>query len=257
MTTIGISNIKKFCSILDAICPISPDVNIICQPETVLICALDQAKVCYVNLTLNSDGFEEYEAPEDGSVLGVGLKQLTAMMSVVAKETGSLVLKTDESGDKLTIQGNNDNDDKKAKRKGNFVLNLKTLANLATEMPEEEYTSAISIESAQFREFVQDLASIGNYCKFIHEGQTLTFNVRGDGGEGSLACEVEDHVDDRLELNFAVKYMLQLLPLVSLSNTVQLYMCADKPLLIQLDLDIPGTVSGDLRIYLAPRIDTD
>lgn len=255
MTTIGINNIKKFCSILDAISPISADVNMICQSDTVLVCALDQAKVCYVNLTLNSDGFEEYEAPEDGSVLGIGLKQLTSMMSVIAKETGSLVLKTDESGDKLTIQGNGE--DKKAKRKGNFVLNLKTLANLATEMPEEEYTSAISLQSTQFREFVQDLAPIGNYCKFIHEGQTLTFSVRGDSGEGSLACEVEDHVVDRLELNFAIKYMLQLLPLVSLSDTVQLYMCADKPLLIQLDLDLPGTACGDLRIYLAPRIDTD
>lgn len=254
MTSIGIGNIKKFCAIMDAIRPLLPDISLVCDPETVTIREADLAKVCIIHFTLNSEGFESYAIPEEGITLGVGLKQMADMMRVVAKETNSLTLETDESGDKLIIQGSGE---AHSQRKSHFTLNLKTLQPCSYEAPDEEYTSVITLSSSQFQELVCDLAPIGNYCKFTHKDQTLTFTVEGDSGKGSLECEVEDRTAEPTELCFAVKYIMQILPLLTLADTIQICMCREKPIMFQLDLDIPNTAVGDLRIYLAPRIVDD
>eukprot|EP00611_Tribonema_gayanum_P002392 TRINITY_DN1176_c0_g1_i2.p1 TRINITY_DN1176_c0_g1~~TRINITY_DN1176_c0_g1_i2.p1 ORF type:complete len:225 (-),score=104.54 TRINITY_DN1176_c0_g1_i2:378-1052(-) len=220
--------------------------------------AMDSSHVSLCALNLRSDGFDHYRCDRNLS-LGLNLANLSKILKC-AGNNDVCTLRTEDDADTLTVTF----ESPKQERISEFELKLIALDAEHLGIPDTNYKAQVRMPSAEFQRIIRDLSVIGDTCSIAVGKDGVRFGVEGDLGSGSISVKqntaaekeeerVEVHMEEPVELTFALRYLNFFAKATPLGPIVALSMSPDVPVVVE----FPIETVGYLRFYLAPKIDEE
>jgi proliferating cell nuclear antigen len=247
--------------ILEAVKELVTDTNFECSKEGIVLQAMDSAHVSLINLSIKSEGFDEYECDKN-KTLGINMTTLAKILKCCGSDDSITIKSSDESSDSVQFVFESKDEDRISK----FDLKLIELDGDQLGIPDATYSAVISMSSSRFKKIISDLQSMGDTCNISCNKKGVTFSVNGEDISGSIkvlpGSKAEDKKDDEettisltdpISLTFALKYLGIFSKSSTLSNKVTISLASDNPVMIEYQLEIGGYI----RYYLAPKIDED
>lgn len=215
---------------------------------------MDTSHVALVSLNLSMEGFESYRC-DTNTVLGVNIVNL------------SKVLKLSDPSDSITLQADQDPstlklifDNPKTQRSTEFSLNLISLDVEHLSIPETQYSSLITINSAEFSKICKELQALSDSLTIATQTESVQLSVEGQAGSGFVKltqndCERKEdqtmiEVEESVTQQFALNYLNLFNKASNLSTFTRLCLHNEQPLVTEFRIDNLGV----LKYYLAPKI---
>ena len=218
---------------------------------------MDSSHVALVSLNLSMDGFEHYRA-DTNMVLGVSIANLAKVMKL-ADNNDQITLQADHEATHLKIIFENP----KNERTTEFNLNLITIDSEHLAIPETEYSSVVTINSAEFSKICKELFSLSETVSIATNPEYVQFSVEGEVGAGSVKLGHNDsdkrddqttlEVSESVQQQFALRYLNMFNKASSLSTFTRLCLHQEQPLVVEFKIDNLGV----LKYFLAPKINDD
>lgn len=218
---------------------------------------MDSSHVALVSLNLSMDGFEHYRA-DTNMVLGVSIANLAKVMKL-ADNNDQITLQADHEATHLKIIFENP----KSERTTEFNLNLITIDSEHLAIPETEYSSVVTINSAEFSKICKELFSLSETVSITTNPEYVQFSVEGEVGAGSVKLGHNDsdkrddqttlEVSESVQQQFALRYLNMFNKASSLSTFTRLCLHQEQPLVVEFKIDNLGV----LKYFLAPKINDD
>ena len=145
---------------------------------------MDSSHVALVSLQLSESGFNSYRCD----------KNLTMGLSI---ENLSKILKCAGNDDIITLKTDDDEptslrfafESKKGDKNSEFNLNLMILDSEQLGIPETEYSSIISLPSAEFTRICKEISQISEAVSIETSKDAVKFHVTGEIGGGVITIK--------------------------------------------------------------------
>jgi len=250
---------------------------------------MDSSHVSLVSLQLTESGFSQYRCDSD-QCLGIQFAALSKILKCMTSKD-SLSIQAQSDGDVVNFIF----ESMDQSRYSNFELKLNDIDQEQLGIPDTEYDTIIEMPSAEFQRICRDLAAIGDTVTISATKQGVKFSVNGDIGSGDMTIKgmmtnnnrkqmkveeggmeedddedmmtgnVDDDDDgnnnvkislsDTVQQTFSLRYLNNFTKATGLSDKVVLRMGTEVPL--EVEYKIGDDNFGNLRYYLAPKIDDD
>ena len=244
--------------LIEALKEILTDVNLIFDENGMKIMAMDSAHTVLVYLKLNADKFEYFYC-KDKHVVGVSMINLFKLIKTMTNNDTLTLYIDEEDSNKLGIRI--ENSDKNSIT--NYKLNLMDLNEDLFEIPATVFNFVITMPSVDFQKICRDMNSLADVIEIQSVGQQLRFSCKGDFVEQETIIGEADNgmvfVNNSTESNeivqglFMLKNLVMFTKCTNLSNTVDIYLKNNYPLVISYNV---GSL-GILKLCLAPKINDD
>jgi len=244
--------------LVDAIKDLVQDANIDVATNEITIQAMDSSHVSLVAVSLREGMFDHYRCDRPIS-LGFNSQNLSKILKCAGNDD-VITLKAEEEGENLTLMFESPNQDRIA----DFELKLMDIDGEQLGIPDTTYKTTIRMPSNEFQRIIRDLQVLGDTCIISCTKEGIKFSVSGDMGTGNVLIrqntssdKEEDHViidmDEPVELTFALRYLNFFTKATGLGKRVILSMSPEVPIVVE----YPIEETGDIKFYLAPKIDDD
>jgi len=250
---------------------------------------MDSSHVSLVSMQFLESGFEQYRCDSD-QCLGIQFSALSKILKCMTPKD-SLSIQAQSDGDVVNFIF----ESMDQSRYSNFELKLNDIDQEQLGIPDTEYETIIEMPSAEFQRICRDLAAIGDTVTISATKQGVKFSVNGDIGSGDMTIKgmmtnnnrkqmkveeggmeedddedmmtgnVDDDDDgnnnvkislsDTVQQTFSLRYLNNFTKATGLSDKVVLRMGTEVPL--EVEYKIGDDNFGNLRYYLAPKIDDD
>jgi proliferating cell nuclear antigen len=244
LKTIQASAIK---AVFEVLKDIINDVNVYFTAAGVHILTLDTARVTLVHMTLGSENFEEYQCPADMAA-GLNMGNMYKLLKSISG-ADTLVMRMDNRDyiDMLI-----ENPVKKSST--NFKLKLLDINEDILGLPDIAMNVVTTLPSIDFQRIARDMGNLSQEMEIVREGTKLTLSCQGDFADQTTTIELPETVD-RTGGNFSLKYINLFTKATNMCASVQLMQdSANENMPIVFRYTIANL--GDLRFYLAPKIDS-
>jgi len=243
--------------IVESIKDIVNIVNIDAGPTGLAFQAMDLSHVALVSLVLRSDGFQNYRADRN-IPLGIKLVNLHKILKC-ADNQDVVTLECEDDPQQLMIKFESQQQDKSSK----FCLNLMMQEDEQLQIPETVYSSRVTMPSGEFSRIIRELSQLAESVKISTTKKSITFAVHGDIVNGEMELKennsnrpdqtIKIDVDETVVNSFSLTFLNQFTRASALSETVNLYMSENTPLVV----DFPIGDFGSLKFYLAPKLNEE
>tara|TARA_B100001248_G_scaffold254046_1_gene231975 strand:+ start:5159 stop:5944 length:786 start_codon:yes stop_codon:yes gene_type:complete len=242
--------------LIEALKEILTDVNIIFDSSGMKIMAMDSAHTVLVYLKLDANKFESFFCKEK-YVVGISMINFFKLIKTMTNnDTLTLYIDEDDS-DKLGIKI--ENGDKNSIT--NYKLNLMDLNEDTFDIPPTVFNFVITMPSVDFQKICRDMNSLADVIEIQSVGQQLRFSCKGDFAEqetiigeatnGMVFVKTKENCEDEIVQGlFMLKNLVMFTKCTNLSNTVDIYLKNNYPLVICYNV---GSL-GILKLCLAPKI---
>jgi proliferating cell nuclear antigen len=137
-------------------------------------------------------------------------------------------------------------------------LNLLDLENTNFEIPTAVFQSVITLPANDFQKICRDVNNLSEFVEIKNINRQLIISCVGDFCSQEIIISDSDKIgmEDTGEIFqgvFNAKYLVLFTKCTNLSNTVELYLKNDYPLIIQYTVGSLGTV----KLCLAPQHESD
>lgn len=231
--------------------------NIVASPTGLSIMSVCSKKCSVVSLKLEADKFEEFKCDKE---MHLGI-EMPAMFKLIKTLTGT---------DVLTLYVERSQPNELGIEVANIDRNIKTCFRLKLiemdydelDMGDVEFESIITMPSTFFQSLMRNMSGIGEYVTIRSEGDCIKFICDGDvasqitevGETGSGGTTFTRSSSDAIEALYALKYLVIFTKATALSNTLELLMKNDYPMII---LRYAVATLGELRLCLTSRVEDD
>lgn len=219
----------------------------------VKLLTLDGARCALVYMKLRADAFEEFRC--DG-VFNLGLN-MSSMFKLVktsgTHDTITLYMESvtdNELGIKIQNAEKNSVTD--------FKVKLLDVDDETITLPDVEFDSIITMPSAFFQRLCRDMLNIGETMSIRSTGGQLFLSCNGDFarqetviGEADAGMTMSSKSDKVIEGRFSLKYLSLFCKASNLSNTIELFLKENYPLILKYNV----ASLGELRFVVAPKVD--
>ena len=249
-STVQAASIK---TLFDSLKDILNDVNLYFTEDGIRMQAMDGAHAALVFLKLSAEKFEEYYCPEK-IVAGINMSSISKLIKTVT--TTDVIAFSIKSVDKMTITISNS----QKKSVSTSILNLLDINEDTYEVPDVKYDSVIQMPSNDLQKICRDLSNIGDIVRITSHEALLQFSSEGDFASQSVT--IGDTTDGLVHTsssttpvceNFSLKFMNMFTKSSNLSQTVELYLKRETPMILVYKVGNLGRV----QYALAPKIDVD
>jgi proliferating cell nuclear antigen len=249
---------NAFKTLFEVLKEILHDVNVYFDATGMKVMTVDGPRVALIHLRLDASKFEEYTCPQPIHV-GINMSNIYKLLKM-ASNMDTIVLEiSEQSSAILTIRIENQ------EKRTHTVFHLKLLDVDVQELklPDIEFDSVITMPSVYFQRMCKDMNNVADVLTIESSKEGLTLSCKGD------FASQETHIQDapagqdgmtftsRSEETFRGSYMLKYLILfnkaANLSNTMEMYLRKDFPLILKYNV----ANLGDLRFCLAPKVEED
>jgi proliferating cell nuclear antigen len=210
--------------LIESIKELVTDINLDITGAGVSLQAMDSSHVALVTLSLTSEGFEEYRCDKQ-MTLGVNILQLSKIMKCGGNED-SIILRAEVEPSALNIQFEN----KKQKKTSDFTLSLITIDSEHLGIPDTNYSSIVTMSSAEFTRICRELYSLSETVVIETNKSHIKFSVSSEVVGGSIKIDANDsnekdelteiNVEEPVSLAFALRYLNMFTKASSLSQHV-------------------------------------
>mmetsp|Transcript_23270 Transcript_23270/g.71596 ORF Transcript_23270/g.71596 Transcript_23270/m.71596 type:complete len:262 (-) Transcript_23270:143-928(-) len=247
--------------IIDSIKDLVTDANIEITETGLTVQAIDSSHVALVSLHMNTQLFGHFRC-DRSMTLGLNLVNLAKILKCAGNDD-SVTLKAQDDGELLTIAFESPGQE----RVSEFALKLMDIDSEHLGIPEQEYTSTTKMNAQEFQRIVRDMAVLGDACAIGVTKEGLSFEVKGDLGNGKIKLRQNASVDkeedaldvtmdEPVELSFALRYLGFFTKATPLNARVTLAMSPDVPIAVTYNVGEEEGM-GSLSFYLAPKIDEE
>lgn len=242
-----------------AISDLVTDGNFDCNENGLSLQAMDSSHVSLVAMTLHSDAFSPWRCDTECQ-LGIHLEHLNKVLKCMGSKD-ELELNYGEGKDECEFVFRSPDQDKVS----HFGLKLMDIDSEHLGIPETEYKCTVKMASSEFQRICRDLGVLGDTLTISVNKDNVQFAVNGEIGKGEMTLKSSDNTDlgdavqtdidckEAVALKFAMRYLNFFTKATGLSNSVQLSMSPEVPLMVEYCIDEVGYV----RYYLAPKIEDD
>ena len=247
--TVQSSTIKV---LIEALKEILTDTVIEITPEHIKICTMDSSHIILIHLKLDADKFESYFC-ESKKLIGVNILNLNKIIKTINNNDTLTLYMYKNDCNHLCIKI--ENQEKNTKRI--TKLNLLDLENTNFEIPPAVFNSVITLPSNDFQKICRDVNNLSDFVEIKNVNNQLIISCLGDFCSQEIIISDSDQtvMDNSQEIFqgiFNVKYLVLFTKCTNLSNTVELYLKNDYPLIIQYTVGSLGSV----KLCLAPQQET-
>ena len=251
------SDVSVLKKIVESIKDIVNIVNIEASPNGLSFQAMDLSHVALVSLNLRSDGFHSYKCDKN-IPLGIKLVNLHKILKC-ADSSDVLTLECEDDPQQLMIKFESQTQDKTSK----FCLNLMMQEDEQLQIPETVYSSRVTMPSGEFSRIIRELAQLAESVKIQTSKKSIVFAIQGDIVNGDMELKennssranetIKIDVDEQVINSFSLTFLNQFTRASMLSESVNLYMSENTPLVV----DFPIGDYGSLKFYLAPKLNEE
>lgn len=230
------------------------DVSIQFDAETMRIMTVDGSHVALVHLRLDAKNFEEYVCTTPMHV-GVNMLNLYKLLKVAGNNDTISFSIADSDASELAIKIENN----ERRSQTEFKLKLLDVDIEELNMPDIEFDSIITLPSAYFQRMCKDMNNISELMTIRSRQSELVLSCTGDFA--SQETSIKDSAanesmfqaksDEVVEGTYMLKYLILFNKSSSLSNTMEIYMRKDYPLIMKYQV----ANLGELRFCLASKIE--
>lgn len=228
------------------------DINLSFDSTGLKIMAMDGSRVALVYLRLHHDKFEYYKCTSNLQV-GLNMSSFHKLMKTVTNnDTVTFFISSDnphEFGIKI------ENADKNSQTI--FHLKMLDIDEHELNIPDVELDSVISMPSNEFQKMCRDMLNISDTIELSSCNNTFKLMCNGEYakqetiiGEATHGL-VFDKIDNNVSGKFSLKYINLFTKSTNLSNTVQIYMKSNYPLMLKYAV----ANLGEIMFCLAPKIE--
>lgn len=233
---------RVFGRILEMISGIVDEALFTFSSEGLRIRALDPAQVALVSVFIPSSSFLTYDVVEETSV-GVNLSNLMRTLPK-PKKSDKIILRAGEDFYEFVIESTT------VRR-----YRYRSIEVPVSEIPEIslEFKVRGSVYTSAFKTALNDLRGSGTIVFEASDNQVLKLTAPEVGGEVSFSVMsgslIELEVDESSRSSYDESYIIKVLPLCEVTNTIKIEFSSDQP--IRLTFNLPG---GETIEYLsAPK----
>ena len=234
-------------SVFEVLKDIINDVNVYFTAKGVHILTLDTARVTLVHMTLGAENFEEYECSTDIAA-GLNMGNIYKLLKSVTNQD-TLTLKV-EGRDVMEVLIENPS----KKSETSFKLKLLDINEDILEVPDIHMNVVTTLPSVDFQRITRDMGNLANEMSIVREGTNLILSCRGDWADQETVLEFPDSVSKTGNI-FSLKYINLFTKATNMCSSVQLMQDSENE---NMPIIFRYTIAnlGDLRFYLAPKLDS-
>lgn len=254
--------VQAFKGTLEAIKDLLNDCNIHFDSSGMKIKSIDGKHAALVHVRYDGARFDKYYCERDLSI-GINIANtLKVLKNVTQNDTLQLFVRRDnydQAG--IRIQ----NAEKGAVHE--FYIKLMDLDDNDIDIPETEFSSIITMPSndlhtlcKQYKEFSDqiDIKSVADQVIFSFEGDETNGKSILHNNENGLIVQKcgdgdDDDEDEIVQAKFLLKYLVLFSKAYNLSNTVEIFLKNDYPMVLKYSIADLGT----LKFCLAPMVQDD
>lgn len=236
---------RAFQNALEAVGVLVDECRVHVDSERMRFRAADPALVALVDLSLDAERFERYEATE--TVLGVNLERLSEMLSVAGKGD-DVRLKLDETSRKLHVEVGT----------LSYTLGLLDPESIRDEpeLPDLEPPAEVSLAGYHIDRGVTAAEMVSDHLRLAVDEQTETFSIEAEGDTDDIAVElgheeVAELVVGPADSLYSLDYLTRINRVIPNSETVTLEL--GEEFLAGLEFEIPEA-GQPVSYRIAPRI---
>ncbi|KAJ1675586.1 hypothetical protein EV182_000985 [Spiromyces aspiralis] len=244
--------------IIDPIKELVNDANLDCNDSGISMQAMDGSHIAMSSLQLRADGFDPYRCDRNLS-LGINLTSFSKILKCAGNDD-VITMKADDDADILSLMF----EGKNGERVSQFDLKLLDIDSEHVSVPEQDYDCDIKISSAEFAKICRDLSGLGQSMVIDVTKEGVRFSAGGEIGNGSVmikqgAASIDDekgaiytriNMREPVSVTLSLKFLNNITKATPLSETLEIHMTDDLPVLFQYNI---GEI-GHLGFYLAPQI---
>lgn len=249
--TVQTSNIKTLFEVLKEVLI---DLNLVITKDKIKIVALNNTEVSLIHVKLEAEAFESYfcERTNDNPlILGIHTDNLYKIIKTIKHDETISFYVTKKDPHFLFIRKEN-----KVRNSINiFKVQLHTINAANYELPDIGFDTEITMSSTEFQKLCKDYHGLGAKTLEIKTvGHQLFFSSVGDFssfeavlGSSNNTSFVNENDSSVIQGEFDIKYLLLFSKASNLSNTVELYLKNDYPLVMNYRI---GSL-GDLKFIVS------
>lgn len=246
---------NAFKTLFEVLKEILHDVNIAFDKDGMKIMTVDGHHVALVHLKLDAASFEAYDCPNPMKI-GINMNNLYKLLKVAGNQDTISFSIQDQDASELAILIEN----LEKKTSTTFKLRLMDVDAETLTMPTIEFDSIITLPSSYFQRLCKDMNNISEIITIRSARDEIVFSCKGDFAcqetviKDSMAdqsIEMQSKTDEIVEGAYMLKYMNLFNKAANLSNTLEMYMRKDYPLIMKYNV----ASLGELRFCLAPKVE--
>ncbi|MEF8874443.1 MAG: DNA polymerase sliding clamp [Candidatus Thermoplasmatota archaeon] len=237
------SNVLK--ELVDIVGTIVDEVKINLSEEGLSLKAVDPAHVAMVDLSLDKDAFESYEADE--TELGINLKKIEQFLKLAG--SGDVInMEHDEEDNRLVMEVNNITQK---------MALLDTAGMTDPNVPSLDLPLSLKLKGKHILDGVKASENISDHISITANPDG--FEIFSEEDEDMVRLSLDEDELDELSANeevrslFALDYFSSMVKCVSSDTVLDIELGADYPIKIQFTF---ADGNGDVRYLLAPRIES-
>lgn len=249
ITTIQSGAIRTLVEVLKEVLT---DINLIFDSKGVKIIAMDGSHIALIHMRLDAHKFEVYECAKK-IVVGLSMGSLYKLIKTVSNTDTTSFYIDDEKPHELGIKIVNS--DKNSMT--DFKLKLLDIDENEINIPDVEINCIITMPSNDFQRLCRDMSHLSDAMEITSEGDELKIRCDGDFasqetiiGQATHGLCVSRTDDDIITGKFSLKYLNLFTKSTNLSNTIELYLKNDYPLILKYNV----ANLGEIRFCLAPKM---
>jgi len=218
--------------------------------------AMDPTQTIFVHLKLEGKYFENYFCKKR-TVFGVNMINLYKLIRTMTNSDCLTLYMMENDTNKLGIRI--ENSDKNSVT--HYKLNLIDLTHDEMEVPNQAFDSVITMPSADFQKICRDMAILSDTIEIINIQNKLEFSCKGEFADqrtvlteyGELQFNGSSDNFEVIQGYYNLKHLVSFTKCTNLSQTVQLFLKNNFPLIIQYRV---GSL-GYLKLALAPKANSN
>lgn len=225
------------------------DVNLEFSSSGIRILDVDNARTTVVHLKLDADKFEHYKCPKK-EIKGINVNYFFKIMkSVSNSDTLTFFIeKNDENNLGITLE-NADKNTKTTYKLKTLDLNLEKIS-----IPDVDFDSHILMPSIDFQKYIRDMKNLSDKVEIKCIGKQLSFKCSGDYADQETIIFQSTTSDTKITSNddvifqgtFSLESLLSFTKCTNLSNSVEIFMKNDYPLILRYKVGPLGEIKYGL-----------
>lgn len=253
--------------LIEALKEILTEANFEFDKTGIKIITMDSSHTMLVHLKLNSENFESFYCPEK-VIVGIGLMNLYKLIKTLNNNSILTLFLENNDSNRLGVQIQN------TEKNTNTVykLNIMDLMDNVMKFPPAEFSSVITMASSDFQKICRDMYNLSDIIEIKSVGNKLILSCRGDFAEQetvisssfeedkdeskknksskNMKVTIENTSTDIIQGIYSLKFLVLFTKCTNLSNSIELYMKNDFPLILKYTC----ASLGNIKLVLAPHI---
>ena len=240
---------STFKQVFDALKEILMDVNLEIDETGIKIVAMDNTHIVLIHLKLEADKFEIYQC-EKKQYVGINMLRLHALIKTITNNDilSLYILKDDPNHLGITIDNNEKN------YKTNYKLSVLDIDVLNIQIPPVDFHTIINMPSSYLQKIIRDMHNLAEFIEFRNINDKLILSCKGDfchqetilGSEKSQAITIKKNSGEEdqeiIQGIFSLKYLSIFTKCTNLSNTVEIYLKNNYPIILRYTIASLGEI---------------